>query len=282
MNLINFIFSKAFWKQFLIIFVLFIVILYGVVLSLKFYTNHGETVAIPDLSGLTIGEALQNSAAEKLRCVVYDSQYVADVIPGVVVGQHPVAGYRAKQGRMIFLTIASVSPEKVTVPCIADVSLREASSRLQNAGVKIGTIEYRPSEFPNLVLDQLFLGGKIERDTMLPKGSVIDLIVGRSSNMERAVIPDLFGMSIAEAKRAIYLRSLDLGVMVYDDSFIGDEDTTGARIYKQSPLPNGDVEVEQGTMIDIWVSKYEELFTIDSTAMMQNVDSLSEEDIVLE
>lgn len=273
MGIGKFFFSREFLKQLLLIIGALLLTLILILLSLRFYTHHGQSIAVPDLTGLTEDRAHDKLSDCHLRIKLIDSIYVDNALPGTVVDQYPKPGYRAKHRRKIYVTIASVTPEKVMVPCVTDVSFREASGRLQNAGLKLGTVEQRPSAFPNLVLDQLYLGQRITRDTLLPRGSVIDLVIGRGGNFERTEVPDLFGLSIGEARKRLYALNLELGAVVFDDSFLDSEDTLGARIYKQSPKPVSGEMVEQGTLIDIRVSKYDELFKLNSEEGLEDADS---------
>jgi len=273
MTILKFIFSRDFFKQLIYILVALITVTIVTLLMLRFYTQHGKSIAVPDLSGCTEKVVRDKVRDAHLRYKIIDSVYTEHAVPGSVIDQHPKPGYRVKSHRKIFITVASVSPENVQVPYVTDISFREATNKLQLAGLTLGTVEYRPSQFPNLVLDQLYLGKKILRDTLLPKGSAIDLVVGRGGNLERTEVPDLFGLSIDEARKRLIALNLDMGVLIYDDSFIGNEDTLGARVYMQSPKPVPGQMVGQGTLVDIRVSKYEELFMQENEVKEEDADS---------
>ncbi len=273
MTIFKFIFSREFIKQLIYILVAFILVTVVTLLMLRYYTQHGKSVAVPDLTGNT-EEVVRDKIKEfHLRYKILDSVYIEDALPGSVIDQHPKPGYRVKSHRQIFITVASVSPENVQVPYVADISFREATNKIQLAGLNLGTVEYRPSQFPNLVLDQLYLGNKITRDTLLPKGVAIDLVVGRGGGLERTEVPDLFGLSIDDARKRLIALNLDMGALIYDDSFIGNEDTLGARVYMQSPKPVPGQMVGQGTLVDIRVSKYEELFMQENEVKEEDADS---------
>jgi eukaryotic-like serine/threonine-protein kinase len=273
MTISKFILSREFVKQLIYIIIVFIVVTIITLLMLRYYTQHGKSIAVPDLSGCTEEMVHEKLRQKHLRFQIVDSVYMREAVPGSVIDQHPKPGYRVKGHRKIFITLAAVAPENVLVPFIADISFREATNKLQLAGLTLGSVEYRPSQFPNLVLDQLYLGNKIFRDTLLPKGSAIDLVVGRGGGLERTEVPDLFGLSITEARRSLIALNLDMGVLIYDDSFLGNEDTLGARVYMQSPRHVPGQMVGQGTLVDIRVSKYEELFMQENQEMEEDADS---------
>ena len=87
---------------------------------------------------------------------------------------------------------------------------------------------------------------------MLLLGTVIDLVVGRSSEGSETIVPDLFGLSKANAVMLCTERSLNIGVAIYDNSVVTHQDTLTALIYKQSPNKNW--KEEFGEEIDIWLT----------------------------
>ncbi|MBN1926036.1 MAG: PASTA domain-containing protein [Prolixibacteraceae bacterium] len=258
MRLLEFIKSKTFLKHIIFIILIFGVLVYFTLFLLKFYTHHGETLTVPDFKGLPLEEAGVLAKESKLRFKIIDSIYYREAIPGTIIDQYPVAGYKAKQKRMIFFTTASFTPEKVVVPKVIDVSFREAQSRLEIAGLKTGQLIYRPSEFLNLVLEQQYNGLPLPEDTLLPKGTAIDLVIGKGLSNERTVVPDLMFLGLDEAKVLLYDLNLNIGALVYDESVQTYQDTLYARIWKQLPEPSTEELVELGFSIDLWLTVDEE------------------------
>ncbi len=270
MRLIEFLKSKTFLKHIILIVLVFGILLYLTFFLLKFYTHHGQTIKVPDFKSLPQKEALVLADETKLRCEIYDSVYHREAIPGTVIDQYPPAGYNVKQKRRIFLTIASFTPEKVVVPKVIDVSLREAQSRLEIAGLKSGQVIYRPSEFYNLVLEQQYNGLPLPEDTLLPKGTPVDLVVGKGLSNERTIVPDLIFLSLDEAKTLLYDLSLNIGALVYDESVQTADDSLFARVYKQQPQPSTDEMVELGYSIDLWL-------TVDEEKLFLTTDDINED-----
>ena len=251
---------KSFLKSRTFFFNLFLAILFFAVITwvtmsmLKVYTHHGEKVSIPNLKGYTEYEVKSILKEKKLRYTIIDSAFVATALPGSIIDQQPEEGYMVKERRTVYLTIAALSPEKILVPKVVDVSLREAKSKLENAGFVIGKVEYRPSEFQNLVLGSFYKGQQIPADTALDKGSVVDLIVGKGLSDEKTPVPNLIGMMIDNAKDELFDQSLNVGVLIYDDSFETAEDSLNAKIWKQVPAAGIGQKIELGSSIDIWLT----------------------------
>jgi beta-lactam-binding protein with PASTA domain len=229
-------------------------------LFLKVYTHHNQAIAVPDYKGMTYKEYVSATKKKNLRCEIIDSMYIPNARPGSVIEQYPAAGNKVKQHRTIYLTIASQTPEKVSVPKVTDVGLREAQSRLENIGLKVGQVIYRPSEFYNLVLDQRFQNRTISKGELIPKGTAIDLVVGRGLGDEKTELPILTGMSLTEARSSLYYNNLTTGALVFDNTVVTSYDSMTARVWKQSPVPETGSLIGQGTSVDLW-------FTLDDAKL---------------
>jgi eukaryotic-like serine/threonine-protein kinase len=275
MSLKAFVKSRTFVVQIIMLIVVFLVLSWFTMLMLKVYTHHGKTRHIPDFSGLLEPEVENLVKKQKLRYHIYDSLFVPEAIPGSVVMQYPQPGYKAKQGRTVYLTMAAIQPEKVKLPYVVDVSLREAQNRLENAGLKLGRVEYRPSEYINLVLDKSLNGNPLPNDTLLIKGTAIDLKVGKGLSNEITQIPNLAGSMIEDAKKMLYTVGLNIGALVYDGSVITTEDTLFSRVWKQNPAYTENGYLGLGSTVDIWLTVDQGiLFDLESI----DSDSLYNED----
>jgi len=235
--------------------------------SIRVYTNHGESLTVPDFSGMQEEQVLEILKKNELNYQVTDSLYVTKEKPGTVIGQFPVKGSHVKSGRTIFFTICARKPEQISVPKLTDISLRQAMNILSRVGLNVGTITYVPSEYPNLVLTQTRGTEDIEQGITVNKGTAIDLTVGKSLSPEKTVIPDLIGLTLKMAKNEMVSLFLVQGLLIYDESVKSKEDTLNARIFKQDPDLSGE-NLKQGSSIDMW-------FTIDEEKM-KNAEALAD------
>lgn len=179
MRFIDFLFSKLFLKHFLIALIIGNVLFWGSLLSLNLITRHGETILVPDVKGLTIEEATKKLNEKKLACIVADSVFQLNKPKGSIIDQNPPSNFKVKSGRKVFLTINSFFPERVKMPNVVGVSLRQAKSVLETYGLKVGQLRYVPDIAKDNVLDQKFKGKKITEGSVVEKGSAIDLVLGR-------------------------------------------------------------------------------------------------------
>ncbi len=104
MSLKEFLTSKVFLKHFLALIALTFVLIIFALLSLRFYTHHGEAFLVPNVYGLTEGEYSRVLSKANLHYTVVDSTYNDQIKPGGVVDQVPEAGHKVKRKRVIYLT----------------------------------------------------------------------------------------------------------------------------------------------------------------------------------
>jgi beta-lactam-binding protein with PASTA domain len=221
---------------------------------LKIYTHHGISYQVPDLSGLTFKQAENVAEETLLKIEMLDSVYNKNAEPGTVVDQVPKHNKRVKEGRVIFVTMNAMEPEKVEAPRLTDISFRQAQVLLENSGLFIDSIIYEPSEYDDLVLSVLQNSEAIKEGDRLVRGSAVVLVVGQSKGNMGTVLPQLYGMFIDDAKARLTDARLNLGVVIYDNTIKTQDDSLNARVWKQ--MPDADVvnNVYQGSSVDLWLT----------------------------
>jgi beta-lactam-binding protein with PASTA domain len=212
-------------------------------------TNHGETVIVPDLMGKKIEELDDFLAQHKLRYELNDSAYSDEFPPLTVVRQFPKEGSSVKEDRKIYISINRVSPPTVPIPDLVDRSRINAEVVLKSNELKRGRILFEPSPFLNLVKELRYQGKKIEVGVRVPKGSVIDLVIGDGNGSADFTIGNLIGDAYEQALYKIGGWNLHLG----DVEIAEGVDTTGVVqfVYKQIPLAGDSVRV--GDPVTLWL-----------------------------
>jgi len=254
MSLKAFLKSKLFLKNLGIAAGITLFLLLFAIFILRIYTDHGESLAVPDLHGMKAEQAAEKLDDKDLNFKIIDSLFVKGAEPGTIVGQIPVAGFRVKENRTVFFTICTRAPEMVPMPKLTDIAYRQALNILINQGLEIGNVEYKPSEYTDLVLDQQVYYKTIEVGQLIPKGTKIDLVVGQASNGEKTDVPYLIGDSYDEAKWKLDSLVLNFGAVIYEDSLAVENDTIIARIWKQRPDPSMNSQLIQGQSVDVWLT----------------------------
>jgi beta-lactam-binding protein with PASTA domain len=254
MSLKEFFTSKTFLKHLLLSFASTLLLIFFVLLILRLYTRHGQAKPVPDVMGMTEEKFSEILDDAHLKFKVIDSTYNPDIIPGAVVDQIPDAGHKVKKGRIVYLTINTKAPEQVTVPKLTDISYRQAVAQLESAGLLPGKIIYEPSEYQNLVLKAKLNGQDVSEGEKVPKGTIIDLVLGSGENSGTSILPDLRGMPLSEAIIILSNNSLTIGTVFYDGTVESAEDSLTAVVYRQHPSPDFTFQAASGSGIDVWLT----------------------------
>lgn len=186
MSIIKFLTSKVFFKQLGLAVAALIVLIFLVFQWLKFSTNHGDFVEVPQLQGKTLDVVEMELNDNDLMMVVQDSANYNPKYPRYsVIEQQPEAGSLVKENRKIYLTLNPSGYRKVAVPKIIRRTLRQAKPTLEALGFQVGTITYVDDIGKDEVISMKYNGERIAPGTLLSKTSQVDLVLGngkRGSN----------------------------------------------------------------------------------------------------
>ncbi len=213
-------------------------------------THHGETVEVPDLKGLKVEELEKFLKESRLRYSVNDSAY-SDTLPSLsVLRQFPVPGSKVKENRIVYVSLNRISPPTLPMPDLTDGSLVNAKAVLYSNELKLGHVFYEASPFKNLVREFRYQGKPVAVGTRLPKGAVIDLIVGDGFGAADFAVGNVTGDAYETALRKLSGWNLHLGKV----EIMEGADTTGTTpfVFKQSPLFGDSVRV--GDPVDLWLA----------------------------
>ena len=250
---------KTFFNHYIIKNVLILILVAGFVFCgtlviLRHYTHHGEALSVPDVTGLTLVEAGKLLQAQNMRWQLTDSVYVNSVSPGAVVSQNPEPGSKVKQKRNIFLIINALAPEKVKMPDVVGLSLRQAKSTLESQGLSIGQLIYVPDIARDYVLKQRYRNQEIRKGIEIVKGSEIELVLGDGLSDEKIAVPHLLGNTLSEARETLTKYSLNFGVIIHDHTVKTSVDSLNAFIWRQKPAADDGAMLQLGSSIDVWVT----------------------------
>ena len=165
----------------------------------------GDTVAVPDVVGLTLDEASVKleEAGTTLGTVSRRPAKPA----GTILAQDPAAGTRVAPRTAVALALAIEPPtDLVRVPDLTGRLLEEADKILGEAGLTRGRITFRDDRRAGQVTAQ-----DPKPDTEVAKGSHVDLVLGREQSAERTKVPDLTDRTLTEAQRELEATKLQLG-----------------------------------------------------------------------
>ncbi len=258
-----FLITKSFLKHLGLSVLVIFGLLFGVFQSLNVITHHGEGLSVPDFTGKTLKQAIEDANESDLKIEVNDSVYNAPGKKGTIIAQTPPPDFKVKKGRTIHVVIKTFNPERITMPDFTGVSLIQAKADIETYGLKIGKLQYIPDIATNNVLEQMYNGRPIAPGTQIEKNSRIDLVLGMGESNEEAIVPDLQGLTRSDAIQKATDNSLNIGALVFDETVLTTEDSTMAKVWKQTPVKN--YQTTMGAIIDLWL-------TLDPEKMQTNND----------
>lgn len=247
---LNFLFSKTFLKQLLLISFFVSVLIFGVLFCLKKYTNHNKTIELPDYRGVYIDDIDSLLTEQSLRYVVIDSIFNKQKDPGSIIDQDPKPGINVKENRRIYLTIVAKNRQRVAMPNLIDLTHRSAIAKLKALDLDVGDLSYIPNIAKNAVLKQIVDGKEIIAGEYLTVGSKVDLVLGDGLSEVQVDLPLLEGLTYEDAELVLQLSSLNIGLAVFDANVT---DSSSALVYRQRPLYRKGRLINLGRPVDIFL-----------------------------
>lgn len=248
MRFLRFLTKKKFYINFGIAIGLTGLLFWLIFVFLGIYTRHGDTIVVPDFSGSTIEDLDNENLANQFEFILLDSIYDPDHQRGTIIQQDPLPYAKVKEGRKVYITVVAKLPEKVGMPNLVDLSLRQALVTLETEGLEVEYLEYVDHFAENAVLAQFYRGDTIQPGTLIEKNSKIRLLIGEGHGNPSAPVPFLIGRKIPEAHEMIHLGTFNIG----KEYFMDDQDSIHARVYKQSPTWEEGNTAYHGAQINVW------------------------------
>ena len=258
MKAFNFLTKRAFYINLLIAIALVVIIIEVAFFSLKGYTRHGEEIVVPNFVGLNCDSILEQ-CKDDFNFVMLDSVYTKNLPEGSIYQQDPLPKSNVKKGRNLYYVKVSEAPEKVVMPNLKNLSLRQAMVALRSNGLKISELEFVDHFARNAIVEQEFKGEVIEPGTELVKGSSIKLKVGYGRDDVRTHLPNLLAARKSDVRNILHEASLNIGREYHMD----EDEHKRYRVYKMNPAYDIETLVKLGSTVDVWY-RSETNFDFDS------------------
>lgn len=222
--------------------------------SLGWITHHGESLKVPSVIGRNVDSAVQLLEKQGFDVVITDSLYNDSMALNTVKKQLPESDATVKVNRTVFLNVNPTTLPMVDMPKLDGLSFRFALDKLNKNNLKLGDTTYRPSFMKGSVLEQNYKGSKITAGTKIRWGSSIDLVIGGGLEAEKIPVPDLTGMTVADARNVLKDKGILLAAILTSGSVT---DTANAFIFRQNPgafdQDNSPAYIQPGQTMDIWI-----------------------------
>lgn len=170
-----------------------------------------QDITVPDVTGKQM-EIAQTMLTDKHLSVSVKEVDSSDVPVGEVITQTPIGGSVVKANRTIYLTVSRGNHgDTVLVPDLRGLTLDEATRKLKEIGLSVGTVTYADADRED---------GKILQQTpsspdKVAQNTTIDVVVSRVKVKEAAPVnvPDTRGMSLDTAMQTLNNAGISIGTV---------------------------------------------------------------------
>ena len=225
---------------FLIVFVLFLLSIFGTNLVMRLTTP--KEVDIPNLVGITREEAEKAISDRKLQLGEVKEEFNSEYEKGKVISQDPPyrENYNIKEGTTIKFVV-SLGIEETTVPKVVGLKQEEAIKALEDAKLKYEIKEENSKKVE--------AGYVIEQETEAEKtvNAGDKVVIHVSLGVKKISVPSVLGKSEKDATKA--LKDVGLKVVTTTDEDSSKDNDT---VLKQSV--DAGTEVEEGTSVTITIN----------------------------
>lgn len=222
-------------------------------------THHNEEITVPDLRGMTVGEADKVLRNAGLNYLLFDTISLDEdkYEPWAIVNQFPKPGSTVKPGRSLRLTLQNDKRPMVNLPNVIDGSINNAQTVLKAKRLELGEITYVDSAGRAVVLKMIVNGEELTKDDFaneqtpirVQTGTRVDLIVANGlDDQELPYMIKVEGLSLEQAKVQLIGWGLLVGRVEEKPAFA----PKGIVIY-QNPEPDAQ-KVRAGQMVRLIVS----------------------------
>ncbi len=236
--------SKKIFNFILYLLLVLIVFFSAAVLSSQIILK-GETVAVPDLTGKTLDQAMRELTGKKLSIAFRGFRPDDRRERGKIIFQDPSPGSRIRVNKFIRVMLSGGS-EKVLVPKLQGVSLESSVEILKELGLVRGQVSQ--------VHTPLFAAGKIiaqqpQASEEVARNTPVGLLVSQGEWEEKFLMPDLIG----KQARFVMARLKEMEFKIADVRYTYYPGLDPGIIIKQSPPPG--YRIQKRNLITLEVSK---------------------------
>ena len=207
--------------------------------------KESTTVEIPNLCGTNVG----NIKAPEWLDVDIEYRYDESTPAGVIFAQTPTGGSRRRliddEPCQVTLVV-SLGRESILLPTMTGRDVWEVATELRNLGLIVNTqAVYSPHEVGRVLSCEPRAGESV------PKGTTVTLTVSQGQKQKTVSVPNLCGLSRADALIRLWLCQLNVGEVIEAPS-----SASAGTVFQQSHA-EGTV-VLPGTKITIYISQEDE------------------------
>jgi D-alanine-D-alanine ligase len=222
---------------------------------LRLYTDHGETVQVPNYVGLSLEDATRKARSRGFAVEVDYAPYDPSTGNEEVLDQEPPPLARIKQNRTIYLTVVG-PPRPVILPEFREAAYDYDQYVAKLNGLKVLAVRkqeiFDPQLEPNTILYAYYRGEKLTENDIkggieVMQGETVELVVTKNQS-EHVRLPSLVCKRYSEAEFLLGSLELQIGEVVGDVAVRAD-----AYIYRQEPAFSPGMTIRLGSQIKLYL-----------------------------
>ena len=224
----------------------------------------GRRVAVPEIVGRTQEEAQSAITRAGLVWGTPTRAYSDTVVSGSVISCKPPTGTAIPIGQAVTAVI-SRGVEQKTVPDVVGRTEQEARTAITGAGLTVGAVtnDYSPTVESGRVISSDPKAGQ-----SINHSSAVALVV--SKGRRPATVPDVRGMTVADATAALRKAGLVLGTTTEDYS----DSVESGKVISSNPAAGASGSF-YGDSVSIVVSKGSEMVTVPDVSSMKQDEAVA-------
>ena len=233
----------------------FVVLFFILKTGLDWYTNHGESMALPTFEGMQIEQARAVAEDNGLNLDVTVGPFDPEKAPGLVVQQQPPVGSRVKNNRTVYLTVLSSDAPDVALPSLVgnyDYNQYVRLLKVKNLNYRVRERQFDAKQEDGTILymyydDRKITDEDLRKGVQVPMGSTIDFVITqrRTDNVQ---LGDYRCQTYGTAEFAINGSQLVIGRVIGEVS-----NRNAAYITRTEPGPGASLAT--GAKVDVYLSE---------------------------
>lgn len=241
----DFVRTRIFFRHIALMFVMTVFLAWIVLQLLKVYTRHGEFILLPDFVGKPVEELIQFADEKGLEVLVIDSTYDEKQARGSVKIMDPLPNTGVKSGRKIYVTIVSATPERVVMPDLHELSLRQAVESIEGSGLRVDHVVFVEGPFKNAVAGQRIGSRPARPGELVPRNTRVVIEVEKGMEESLLTVPDVIGFFPQQAYNTLHRSGFNTGRI----NFSGNHPPDSSKVIRQFPGPGA--QRNPGTVVDL-------------------------------
>lgn len=251
--------SWMFWRNFIGILTMFLVVFFMTFWWMDCYTRHGSSYQVEDFKGMSVPDAQKLAKQKNFTIMIADSLFLPGQPPNTVLSQTPEPQSKVKKNRKIYLTVTKASPDQVEIPGLTggndDYATYQKKLKRLKVNSKVKERRFNNKLEPNTILEVYYndenVTEKLRGGFKVDMGSTVEVIVTERKG-GRVQIPDLVCMRFNEAEFLVGNYELNIGSIITDATVI---DQNSAYVWRQVPTANANQRFAIGSSVDIYLTQ---------------------------